>query len=62
MKLFQSNFLKYAVKVMANAADMFLTCVMNAGLITKLRELCPLPCGLFFYPELFAETADDNYG
>lgn len=45
--LYQSKYLKCAIKVMANAADMLLTCVMNAGLITKLRELCPLPCGLF---------------
>ena len=47
---------------MADAADMLTTCVMSAGLITKLRDLCPFPYGLFFYPELFAETADDNYG
>jgi len=45
--LYQSKYLKCATKVMINAADMLLTCVMNAGLITKLRELCPLPCGLF---------------
>jgi len=32
---------------MANTADMLLTCVLNAGLIIKLRELCPLPYGLF---------------
>jgi len=47
VRLFKSNYLKYAVKVMANAADMFLTCIMNAGLITTLMELRPLPCGLF---------------
>lgn len=35
---------------MADAADMLTTCVMSAGLITKLRDLCPFPYGLFFHP------------
>lgn len=46
---------------MAYAADTLITCALNAGLITTLRELRPLPCGLFFYLELFVDAADDNY-
>lgn len=37
---------------MAYAADMLTTCVLNAGLITKLRDLCPFPYGLFFFKEI----------
>mgnify|MGYP001014266295 CR=1 FL=1 len=45
-------------KVIVDAADRFYTCALSAGLITKLRELCPLPCGLFFSLQLDRKCAN----